>query len=157
MDIGSQSQYLSKEKFNQLKDELETLKSVERKKVAQDLEYARSLGDLSENAEYQEARKAQADLEDRIFELENILKTATIVSSHKKDIVSLGSEVELQKEGTKEIKTFHIVGSEEADILANKVSNTSPLGIAALGKKVGDIFKVKTPGGEVSYKVLKIN
>jgi len=156
MSSNSQVRYLSKEKFEELTTELDRLKNEDRKRIATELEYARSLGDLKENAEYHEARNAQADLEDRIFELENILKTATIVSGQKKDVVCLGCEVVLENSKNKEQKSFKIVGSEESDIMANKISNVSPLGMTALGKKVGDSFVVKTPGGEVSFKIIEI-
>ncbi len=152
----SNTQYLSKEKLEELKQELENLKNVKRKKVAEELEFARSLGDLSENAEYQQARANQADIEDRIFEIETILKTAVIVSGDKTGTVFLGSEVVVKKDKQESTKTFYIVGSEESDVTKNKISNASPLGQAMLGKKIGDNFKVKTPNGEITYKILEI-
>ena len=107
--------YLTKEKFQELGKELEHLKTVKRKEVAEALEYAKSLGDLSENQEYQEARDSQAILEDRINRLEIILKSAKIVSARSTNIVSVGSVVTLEKESDKSRKSYTMVGSEEAD------------------------------------------
>lgn len=150
-------EYLSKEKFEEFKKELEFLKTTKRKEIAEDLDYARSLGDLSENAEYQEAREAQANLEDRIAKLEQILKNATIVTEHHNTAtVVIGSVVELQKEGDKVAKTFSIVGSEEADMATGKISNRSPLGAAVLGKKKGDTVSFTAPKGTMSYKIVDL-
>lgn len=149
-------EYLSKEKFVQLKDELENLKTNKRKEIAEKLEFAKSLGDLSENAEYHEAREAQAALEDRIQQLESVLSNAEIVTTHHSDIVEVGSVVHVQKSGDKEKKTYTIVGSEEADTAAGKISFKSPLGQALLGKKKGEEFKFRAPKGEVKYTVTSI-
>src|SRR5690554_3855296 len=112
-----QQEYLSPEKFQELKDELDHLKNVERKKVTESLEYAKSLGDLSENAEYHEARDMQAKTESRISELETMLKSAVVISSNgKSDIVQAGSVIVIQKKGDKNKRQFTIVGSEESDI-----------------------------------------
>lgn len=149
-------QYLSEEKFNELKKELEDLTTIKRKEIAENLGFAKSLGDLKENAEYHEAREAQANLEDRISLLEKILKEAVIVSGNNKDAVGLGSVVSIKNESNKETKKFQIVGSEEAKILAGKISNTSPLGYSLMGKKVGSIINVTTPKGQVQYKIVEI-
>ena len=148
--------YLTKEKYDELVAELDTLKKVRRKEVAEALEYAKSLGDLSENAEYHEARDTQAAIEDRINHIESILKSAKIVSSHDTHSVTVGSSVTVVKSGTKDEKVYTIVGAEEADIASGKVSVTSPLGQAVLGKKKGEDFEFKTPSGTANYKVLKI-
>lgn len=149
--------YLTPEKFEELKKELEHLKTVRRREVAEALEYARSLGDLSENAEYQEARDMQATIEERITHLEQIIKEAKIVAHDKKgDIVGLGSVVVIQKDGSNEERTYTIVGSEEANIHDHKLSYLSPLGEALLGKAKGDKFSFETPAGKQSYKVIKV-
>lgn len=149
--------FLTKEKFEELKTELEHLKTVRRKEVAESLEYARSLGDLSENAEYQEARDMQAAIEERIGHLEKVIKEAKIVAHTKKgDVVGLGSEVTIQKEKEKDSRTYVIVGSEEANIHEHKLSYLSPLGEALMGKEKGDTFVFTTPNGKQSYKVLKV-
>lgn len=147
---------ISQEKFEQLKKELEYLHTTRRKEVAEQLEYARSLGDLSENAEYQEAREMQAAVEERVQKLEAILKNAKIVSGSKSDIVGMGSLVTVQKVGADDKHTYTIVGAEEADMLAGKISYHSPLGNALLGKQKGDEFSFHTPKGTQKYKILKV-
>ena len=149
-------EYLTKEKFEELKKELDDLKTVKRKEVAGDLEYAKSLGDLSENAEYHEARDMQAAIEDRIGKLESLLQTAQIISQHHSDTVGVGTTVIIQKEGMKESQTYKIVGSEEADMAAGKLSITSPLGEALMGKKKGGVITVTTPKGKLCYTIVGI-
>ncbi len=149
--------YLTKEKFEELKKELEHLKTVRRKEVAESLEYARSLGDLSENAEYQEARDMQAAIEERIAHLEQVIKEAKIVSNDKGDVVGLGSAVCIQKDGDKANICYTIVGSEEANIHDKKLSFLSPLGEALMGKTKGEEIQFETPAGKQKYKVLKVN
>ncbi len=152
-----QNSFLTKEKFEELKEELEHLKTVRRKEVAESLEYARSLGDLSENAEYQEARDMQAAIEERIQHLERVIKEAKIVANTKKgDVVGLGSEVTIQKDKESGKLTYTIVGSEEANIHDHKLSYLSPLGEALMGKIKGEEFSFITPNGNQSYKVLKV-
>lgn len=148
---------MTKEKFAELEKELETLKTVKRKEIAESLEYAKSLGDLSENQEYQDARDSQAVLEDRINRLENILKHAKIVSSRGTDSVAIGSVVTLEKESDKSNKTYTLVGSEEADISKGKISIHSPLGKALMGRTKGVSFAFEAPSGKVSYKVLEVS
>lgn len=147
-------EYLTSEKKSLLEEELHTLMSVRRKEIADALEYAKSLGDLSENAEYHQAREDQANCEDRITHIEQILKNAVIMESHSIGVVSVGSTVTVIKKGGKEEKTFAIVGSEEADSISGKISNESPLGEALLGKKKGDKVLVHTPKGDVEYTVV---
>ena len=155
--MREEKEYLSKEKFEEFKKELEFLISTKRKEIAQDLDYARSLGDLSENAEYQEAREAQANLEDRISKLELIVKNAVIVDNkHETGKISIGSTVTVVKDGDKTEKKFVIVGSEEADLATGKISFVSPIGAGLLGKKKGEEVAVQTPRGEVRYKILGI-
>lgn len=156
MTNSANTEYLSKEKFKELTAELEELKTSKRKQIAEELEFAKSLGDLSENAEYHEAREAQAALEDRISQLESVLANAEIVSAHHSNTVEVGSVVHVQKSGDKAKKTYSIVGSEEADFASGKISFKSPLGQALLGKKKGEQFNFKTPAGEVKYTVISI-
>ena len=155
--MDEQQAYLTPEKFEELKKELEHLKTVRRKEVAESLEYARSLGDLSENAEYQEARDMQAAIEERINHLEQVIKEAKIVAHNKKgDIVGLGSEVCIQKEKEKDSHCYTIVGTEEANIHEHKLSYLSPLGEALMGKAKGDEIEFETPAGKQKYKLLKV-
>lgn len=149
-------EYISQEKFEELTHELEELKTVKRREVATQLEYARSLGDLSENAEYQEARELQAAVEERIGKLESILKSAKIVKARKTDGIGMGSSVVVQKVGDSETHSYTIVGAEEADMLKGMISYHSPLGGALLGKKKGDEFSFATPRGTMRYKILKV-
>lgn len=147
-------EYLTQEKFDEFTKELAMLKGPRRKEVAENLEYAKSLGDLAENAEYHEARDVQGNLEDRIAKLEELLKTASIVSGNHTGVVNVGSVVVVEKEGKK--STYSIVGSEESDVVGNKISIKSPFGQAILGKKKGDDFAFKAPSGELLYKLVDI-
>src|SRR3989338_3046984 len=139
--MTDEKEYLTKEKFDALQDELNFLKTTRRKEIAENLEYARSLGDISENAEYHEARELQAATEDRINKLELILKSAKIVAHKSNDFVNLGSEVEIQKEKENETRKYKIVGSEEANMQERKISHISPLGEALMGKKKTNFLK----------------
>jgi transcription elongation factor GreA len=148
---------LSKEKFEELTKELDELKTTRRKEVAEQLEYARSLGDLSENAEYQEAREMQAAVEERIAKLEGTLKNAKIVKAGKSDSVSMGSTVTVQKIDGDEKHVYTIVGAEETNMFEGKISYHSPLGSALMGKKKSDQFSFHTPRGTQKYKILKVD
>jgi transcription elongation factor GreA len=149
---------MSQEKFDALVLELDELKTVKRTEVAKSLEYARSLGDLSENAEYAEARELQAATEERIRRLEDLVKRAQIITDgKKKDMVSFGSAVTIVKKDTNEEHEYIIVGSEEADMRARKLSHLSPLGAAMMGKKKGDVFTFETPNGKQTYTVKKVD
>lgn len=150
------SNYLSKEKFDELTKELEHLKTVRRREIAEQLEYARSLGDLSENAEYEEARNLQAATEDRIRMIEESLSHARIIEHTKGNAVSLGSSVTIQKQGEKEEYTYEVVGSAEANMQEHKISYLSPLGSALMGKKKGEVFSFETPKGVQKYKIVGI-
>jgi transcription elongation factor GreA len=148
---------ISREKFEELTRELDELRTTRRKEVAEQLEYARSLGDLSENAEYQEAREMQAAVEERIGKLEHVLKNAKIVAEGKKsENIGMGSTVTVQKVGGDEKKSYTIVGAEESDMFSGKISYHSPLGSALLNKKKGDEFSFHTPKGSQKYKILKV-
>ena len=148
---------LSEEGFSRLKEELAHLKEKRRKEIAERLEYAKSLGDLSENAEYQEAKEEQQVLEARIADLEDILGRAVLISHQTPaSFVDVGSVVIAQKEGNLKEDCYFIVGREEADPDQNRISNESPLGRALLGKKKWEIAVVLTPKGEVRYQILEI-
>lgn len=149
-------EYLTQEKFDQFTRELEDLKTNKRKEIAEALEYAKSLGDLSENAEYHEARDTQARVEDRINHLESLLKNASIVSTHDTSAVAVGSIITISREGILDRRHYTIVGSEEADASTGKISVKSPLGQAALGKKKGDTFSFQTPNGSVKCAIVEI-
>lgn len=155
--MQNNTQYLTKEKYEELKKELVHLQSTRRKEVAEQLEYAKRLGDLSENAEYHEAREAQAGVEDRINHIESMLKTAKILSDDQiGDRVSIGSTVKVKKEGESEVRIYKIVGSEEADTGAGRISNLSPIGSALIGKRNGETVVVQTPKGKINYSLIAI-
>ena len=137
--------------------ELKDLKGPKRKEILESLEYAKSLGDLSENAEYHQVREEQGKLEERISKIERILETSQTVKGGGGDIIEIGSRVVVQKEGAKEDKKYVIVGSEEADMANGKISNKSPFGKALFGKKKGDKVSFKTPNGLVDYKILDVS
>lgn len=151
----SQKKYLSKEKFKEITKELENLKTKKRKEIAEKLEFSKSLGDLSENAEYNETRDEQAKVEERIADIENVLKFAEIIKEKSGGEITVGSKVTI-KEDSGESKTWNIVGSEESDLSSGKISNESPIGMHLLGNKVGDTIKIQTPGGVVKYTITKI-
>jgi len=148
-------QYLSKERFDELTAELAELKTAKRIEIAQRLKTAKEYGDLSENSEYAEAREEQAAVETHIAELEDLLKNVEIVTKTKGgDTVQVASTIVVKK-GGKEM-TYTIVGSYEADPLAGKISDESPLGKAFMRKKVGDKVSVATPAGTVTYEIMTI-
>ena len=154
--MNDETNYLSKEKFDEFTKELEHLKPVRRREIAEQLEYARSLGDLSENAEYEEARNMQAATEDRIRNIEESLARARIIEHPKGNIVSLGNFVTIQRQGEKEEHTYEIVGSAEANMQDHKISHLSPLGSALMGKKKSEVFAFETPKGAQKYKIVNI-
>ena len=150
------SEYLSPQGLEKLKRELEELKTVERREIAARLEAAKALGDLSENAEYQEAKEAQSLNESQIAELEEMLRNAVVIKKPTDlNVVQVGATIDVESDLGRE--TFTIVGSEEASPLEGKISNESPLGKSFLGKKAGETTEIKTPGGMVKYKILKIS
>lgn len=147
--------YLTPERLEELKKELEELKTTRRAEVAERLKRAKELGDLSENAEYMEAREEQVQVETRIVEVEDMIKNASVIKhTGGGGKAQIGSTVEVEKNGQKMI--LMIVGPNEADPTAGKISNESPLGKAFLGTKAGDTAKAKTPGGETIYKVISV-
>lgn len=147
---------LTREGKAELESELDTLKNVTRKKVSEKIKEARSFGDLSENAEYDEAKNEQAEVEARINEIENMLKYARVLDDDeiRSDVVTPGSKVILEIFGGE--KQYQIVGSTEADPYKNKLSYESPIGAAILNKSAGDTVKAVTPGGEIEFKILSI-
>lgn len=147
---------LTREKFDELVKELEYLKTTRRTEIAESLEYARSLGDLSENAEYQEARELQAATEERIHKLEDMIKHAKIASEKKGGTVDFGSTVVVKKGGDDETHEYMIVGSEEADMRTRKISHVSPLGAAMMGKKKGEEFTFETPNGKQTFTIVSV-
>jgi transcription elongation factor GreA len=146
--------HLTPERLEELKKEFENLKTVRRAEVAERLKRAKELGDLSENAEYMEAREEQTQVETRIAELEDMIKNAVVIRHHNSSKVQIGSTIEVDRNGQK--MTFTIVGPNEADPSAGKISNESPLGKSFLEKKAGDSVKVKTPAGEATYKIVSV-
>lgn len=150
--------YITKEKKKELEEELKHRSTVRRKEILEVLSYARSLGDLKENAEYHQAREDQGKNEDRIKMIEHILKNSEVVSGENTntDQVGIGSVVTVRKSGNDGELVYTIVGSEESDMAAGKVSNRSPLGGALFGQKVGGVASVETPKGKVNYEIVKI-
>jgi len=149
------SEYLSKEGLEKLKNELHDLKTSKRQEIAARLEHAKSLGDLSENAEYQETKEEQSLVEQKIAELEELLREAVVIQKgHRTDVVTVGSTVRVSSAGGEE--TYTIVGSEEANPAEGKISNESPMGKSFLGKKVGESVEVRVPVGTSVYKILEI-
>ncbi|MEX0689954.1 MAG: transcription elongation factor GreA [Candidatus Paceibacterota bacterium] len=148
--------YLSQDRFESLEKELEELKTEGRNDIAQKLKNAKELGDLSENFEYQEARKEKDLLEQKINRVENIIRNSEIIKKPvKKDVVFVGSKVTVNKNGKE--SSYTIVGSSETDPENGLISNESPLGKNLINSRVGDEVKIKTPKGDVSYKVVKID
>jgi len=152
-------EYMSPEGLEKLKKELDYLKNTKRKEIVESLQKAIDFGDLSENAEYLEAKETQSFVEGRILELEALLKEAVIVSKKRQgDSAQIGSTVlvslDSPQKGDKE--KFEIVGAEEANPLEGKISADSPFGKAVLSKRKGNIIQVETPRGKVYYKILEI-
>jgi transcription elongation factor GreA len=151
-----EKQYLTKEKFKELNEELEYLTKTRRKEIAKELDSAGSMGDLKENAEYHQAREDQAGLEQRISQIEMIIKNAEVVKSGSKDVVGVGSTVILQKKGEKKGVEYKIVGAEEASMKERKISAHSPLVQAMIGMKKGEEFSFSAPKGTMKYQIKEI-
>ncbi len=155
--MASKPTFVTAEGLQKLKDELEYLKVTKRKEVAEALKQAKAFGDLSENSEYDEAKNEQAEVERHIAELEDILENYELIkSTGKKNKIHVGSSVKVYDIEFDEEIVYTIVGSTEADPLANKVSDESPIGKALLGASVGTEVQADTPGGAVKMKVLEI-
>ncbi len=147
--------FISKQGLEKLKEELDYLKKTKRKEIAERLKRALEQGDLSENAEYQDAKDQQAWTEGRIAELKNKIRSAQIIKKEKNGTITVGSQIKI-KNGGREIE-YTIVGSQEADPLEGRISNESPIGKAFLGHKQGEKINVQTPEGEIQYKILAIS
>jgi transcription elongation factor GreA len=149
---------LTEDGYRKIEEELEFLKAVRRREVAERIKVAISFGDLSENAEYDEAKNEQAQLEERIIKLENMIRKAVIIDESKIDInvVTVGSIVKVKDIEFDEDVEYTIVGSAEADPYDFKISNESPVGRTLLGKKVGDIVDVHVPDGIAKFEILEI-
>ncbi len=147
---------LTREGKAELEAELDKLKNIIRKEVSEKIKEARSFGDLSENAEYDEAKNEQAEVEARINEIEHMLKYARVIDDDeiKSDLVTPGSKVVLNIFGSE--KKYTIVGSTEADPYKNKLSYESPIGAACLNRSAGETVKAQTPGGEIEFKIVSI-
>ena len=154
--MNKEAEYISIEKKVELEAELKHLNGPDRKAVLESLEFAKSLGDLSENAEYHQARDSQRKLEERIEQIEHVLKNAVIVKATHGGRITVGSTVVVQKVGSKETRKFSIVGSEEADMAKGKLSYKSPLGEALLNKGKGETVSFKSPAGIIQYKITDI-
>ena len=151
-----EDQIISQEGYDKLEKELAYLKNIKRREIADRIQKAKDMGDLSENAEYSEAKDAQAFNDGRIAELNSMIKNLTVVQNvNGKDVVGMGSKVKAQINGS--TKEFTIVSFNEADPLEGKISNESPLGRAFLNKKKGDKVIVNIPKGDVEYEILSID
>ena len=156
--VEAKKHILTSKGMQALEDELQDLKVVKRKEIAQKIKEAREQGDLSENAEYDAAKDEQRDIELRIEELEKLLKNAEVVVEDEIDLdkINIGCKVKLLDVEYDEEMEFFIVGSTEANSLQNKISNEAPVGRALIGKSVGDVVDVETQAGIIQYKVLEI-
>jgi len=149
------TKFLTPEGFKKLEEELAMRKTETRQKIAETIKEAKEQGDLSENAEYSEAKRQQSDNERRIMELENDIRTSQVSSfNQESNVVQMGSKVKVKCNGDEQ--SFCIVGSNEADPLGGKISNESPIGQALMGKSEGDKVKANTPAGEKEYTVLEV-
>lgn len=161
LQVAPKDVYLTSEGFSELKQEHDELTEIKRPEVLSRISQARTLGDLSENAEYVAAREELSYIDGRIAELEELLKNVHIIRATKKKakgkdgVVSLGSKVTLHVNGKRE--TFTVVGEWEADPMEKKISHESPLGKALIGKRVGEKVEVEAPAGRVLYTVIDIN
>jgi transcription elongation factor GreA len=149
---------LTPEGLRRLEEELETLKTVRRKEVAERIKQSKEFGDLSENAEYEDAKNEQAFVEGRILQLDQMLRNARVIDNHNAphDEVTVGSTVRLKDLGNGEEITYMIVGSPEADPDNDKISNESPVGQALLGKRKGQTVEVTAPAGKMRFSVLQV-
>jgi transcription elongation factor GreA len=148
---------LTPEGLRKLEEELEFLKTVKRKEVAERIKQSKEFGDLMENSEYEDAKNEQAFIEGRILTLEGMLRNAKVINNHdvRSDVVTIGSTVRLQDEAGEELN-YTIVGSPEADPLHDRISNESPVGRALLGRRRGDRVTVKAPAGTIRYTIKAI-
>ena len=150
---------LTKEGMAKLREELEYLKIEKRKEVSEKIREARSFGDLSENAEYDEAKNEQAEVESRINTIVNMLKYARVIDDSEiaNDVVGLGVTVVIREVGEDDEETYSIVTTTEADPVQNKISQDSPVGKALIGHKAGDIVTVESPAGKIDFEIVSIS
>ena len=158
-EIMSEEIILTQEGYDKIAAEYEELKSVKRGEVAARIKEAISYGDISENAEYDAAKNEQAELEERILYLENMLRKAKIVQDEdvKGDTVGIGLTVEVKDQDTGETETYSIVGATESDPFEGKITTESAVGKALVGHKKGDVVQVEIPDGVITYKIMKIS
>ncbi len=148
--------YLTKESLEKTKKQLDELKNIKRREIAERIQEAKELGDLSENAEYAAAKNEQGFNEGKIFELENILRnTVLIKTTDKSDTINIGSTIKVEMNNNQ--RDFTVVGDSEIDPLCGKISYHSPLGQAFMGKKVGECGQAKTPKGTTKFKIIEIS
>ena len=159
MKMEEKKNILTYEGLKKLEDELQDLKVVRRKEIAEKIKEAREQGDLSENAEYDAAKDEQRDIEARIEQIEKILKNAEVVLEEEIDLdkINIGCNVRVLDLEYNEEEEYKLVGSSEASSLQNKISNESPIGRALIGARIGDVVTVEAPAGEIKYKVLSIH
>lgn len=157
--MAEKKNLLTDKGLKKLEDELQELRVVKRKEVAQKIKEAREQGDLSENAEYDAAKDEQKDIEARIEELESILKNVEVVYTDEVDNekVNVGCVVTVKELPGGNVQIFKLVGSTEADILNNKISNESPVGAALMGAKAGEVVTVEAPNGSFQFEILEIS
>lgn len=157
--MAEKKNLLTDKGLKKLEEELQELRVVKRKEVAQKIKEAREQGDLSENAEYDAAKDEQKDIEARIEELEAILKNVEVVYSDEvdKEKVNVGCIVTVKDLSNENVQIFKLVGSTETDVLNNKISNESPVGSALMGAKVGEVVTVEAPNGSFQFEILEIN
>ncbi len=153
---SNQEHFVTKDGLEELKKELEDLTTNVRPDVINAIKEARALGDLSENAEYHAAKEKQSIVEARIRELEYLIENATVIEKGNTSEVSVGSTVEIKYIDDDEVEEYKIVGSTEADPFENKISNSSPIAVAILGKKAGEIASVESPNGSYDVKIISI-
>lgn len=155
--MSSKKNFITKDGLKKIQDELLQLKTIKRKEIAERIHDAKELGDLSENAEYAEAKDEQAFVETHIIELEQMLKNSVVIS-HKKNtsVVQIGSTIAIKNVQTSADTEYTIVGSSEASPLDNKISNESPLGQSFLNHEVGDVVEVRTPNGVIQFEILAV-
>lgn len=158
VEMSDKEVILTPDGLKRLEEELETLKSVKRREVAERIKVAIGYGDISENSEYEDAKNEQAFIEGRIITLEKMLRNARIINSDEivTDVVSIGVTVSVEDLEYGDVMEYTIVGTAESDPLNNKISNESPVGRAIIGKKIGTIVDVSVPAGVIQYKILDI-
>ncbi len=149
--------YLTQSGLDDLKKELEYLRTEKRPEVINSLKEARALGDLSENSEYDAARAAQAEVEGRIKEIEAMLENVVVITGEKSDVASIGSNVKIKYVDDGEVEEYSIVGSQEADPFQNKISNESPIAKAIIGASVGSVVEVDSPSGKYQVEIISIS